>query len=70
MIGVRHTGVNTGEGRFTLEAVGNRQTLFAWEETLRFPWWLGGALGALLGGPVLRLVWQRNLKNLADRFEA
>ncbi len=70
LMGVRHTGVITGEGRFTLEAVGDRQTLFAWEESLRFPWWLGGSLGAFLGAPVLRFVWHRNLKNLADRFEA
>ncbi len=68
LMGVRHTGVITGKGRFTLEAVGDRQTLFAWEETLRFPWWLGGSLGAFLCGPVLRLVWHRNLKDLADRF--
>ena len=36
-----------------------------WDETLRFPWWLGGALGGLVGGPVLKLVWRGNLRRFA-----
>jgi hypothetical protein len=68
-MGVRHTGVITGDGRFTLEDVGDRRTMFAWEEVLRFPWWLGGPVGAFLGAPVLRFVWRRNLRNLSDRFK-
>jgi hypothetical protein len=68
-MGVRHSGVVTGEGRFTLEAVGAARTRFTWRETLRFPWWLGGPIGAFVGGSILRLVWRRNLANLADRFE-
>ena len=68
-MGVRHTGVITGDGRFTLEDVGDRRTMFAWEEILRFPWWLGGPVGAFLGAPVLRFVWHRNLRNLSDRFK-
>src|SRR5215207_4226919 len=39
-MGVRHSGVVTGTGRFTLERAGARGTVFSWEEELRFPWWL------------------------------
>ena len=63
-IGVRHTGLVTGTGRFTLEREGDG-TRFTWEEELAIPWWLGGPLAA----PVLRLVWVRNLRRLRRRFE-
>jgi hypothetical protein len=58
-MGVRHTGLVTGEGRFTLRAV-DGGTEFAWREELRVPWWLGGALST----PVLRRLWQGNLRRL------
>jgi carbon monoxide dehydrogenase subunit G len=63
-IGVRHTGLVTGTGRFTLDQEGDG-TRFTWEEALTIPWWFGGALAA----PVLRLVWVRNLRRLRRRFE-
>ena len=63
-IGVRHTGLVTGTGRFTLEREGDG-TRFTWEEELAIPWWFGGSLAA----PVLRLVWVRNLRRLRRRFE-
>ncbi len=70
VMGIRHTGVVTGTGRFTLvadpEAPG--QTRFTWEENLRFPPWMGGAVGGRAGRPILRRIWQRNLANLARRF--
>ena len=66
-IGIRHEGAVTGTGRFTLSAAGDT-TLFTWEESLAFPWWLGGPAGALVGGPLLALVWRRNLRNLRRRF--
>ena len=68
-MGVRHIGVVTGEGRFTIAAVDTR-THFAWEERLQFPWWLGGAAGAFVAGPfVLRPLWKRNLKALKRQIE-
>lgn len=63
-MGVRHTGLVTGEGRFTLRAV-DGGTEFAWREELRVPWWLGGGLGA----PVLRRIWQGNLARLKAKVE-
>ena len=66
-MGVRHRGVVTGSGRFTLTPIDlGRRTLFAWSEELVFPWWLGGRMGELLGGRlVMRAIWRRNLRELA-----
>ncbi|MFM7253951.1 MAG: SRPBCC family protein [Ilumatobacteraceae bacterium] len=71
-MGVRHTGIVTGTGRFTLEAIDlGRRTRFTWDETLVFPWWMGGPLGALVGGRVvLRAIWKRNLRLLRTLVEA
>ncbi len=65
LIGVRHTGVVSGQGRFTLAASPDGGTIFTWDESLRFPWWLGGPLGGGIGAWILRRVWHRNLANLA-----
>ena len=64
-MGVRHTGVVSGEGRFLLRAT-DGGTEFVWDEQLHFPWWLGGRLGEVVGGPVLRAIWNRNLRRLHD----
>lgn len=71
-IGVRHVGVVTGEGRFTIRRRLGRGggTRFTWEERLTFPWWLGGPVGAIAGRPVLRRIWRRNLANLKELVEA
>ena len=68
-LGVRHQGLVTGEGVFTLRPAdpGGRRTRLDWVEQLRFPWYLGGPLTALLARPVLRGIWRGNLRRLASR---
>jgi uncharacterized protein YndB with AHSA1/START domain len=68
-MGVRHTGLVTGEGRFTLTDLGDGRTRFAWAEELRFPWWMGGPLGGAAGAPVLRRLWRGNLQRLKSKIE-
>jgi len=67
-MGVRHVGLVTGEGVFSLTAVGDTNTRFVWEERLIFPWWMGGPIGGLVGGQILKLIWKRNLRILGERF--
>lgn len=70
-MGVRHVGVVTGEGRFTLQPIdGGSRTRFTWNEALHFPLWLGGRIGELVAKPILTVVWKRNLTRLRRRFEA
>lgn len=70
-MGVEHTGLVTGTGIFTLAPLDNGQrTRFTWSETLRFPWWLGGRLGELVGGNVvMKAIWRRNLTSLKALVE-
>jgi carbon monoxide dehydrogenase subunit G len=68
VMGIRHEGLVTGVGRFTLQAAGGG-TAFTWVETLEFPWWMGGPLGAVCAKPVLSAIWRRNLRRLRARFE-
>jgi len=63
-MGIEHRGVVTGRGRFTLRRRPGNRTRFSWSERLRFPWWMGGPVGALAAWPVLRHIWRRNLRNL------
>jgi Polyketide cyclase / dehydrase and lipid transport len=68
-MGVRHVGLVTGEGVFTLSPAGGRlrrrrATRFEWSERLVFPWWMGGPVGGAVGGRIMRLVWKRNLRRL------
>ena len=70
-MGVRHTGVVTGTGEFTLEPLDGDRTRFTWSEQLVFPWWLGGPIGALVGGQlVMKAIWRRNLRALKRIVEA
>ena len=69
-MGVRHVGLVTGTGVFTLKSLSGGRTRFTWKERLRFPWWMGGPFGAAIGGEVLRLIWLRNLKALARLVES
>jgi hypothetical protein len=68
-LGIRHVGLVTGTGRFTLQPYPPDRTRLVWEERLAFPWWMGGPVGGLAGGQVLKRVWRRNLANLRGRFE-
>ena len=66
-MGVRHSGVVTGEGEFILEPAGSpegSETRFRWREQLRLPWFFGGRLGEIVAAPVLRFIWRRNLRGL------
>ena len=71
-MGVRHSGIVTGTGVFTLEPLaGGTRTRFTWAESLDFPWYFGGRLGAAVAGRVLLgPLWRRNLKRLKTLVEA
>jgi len=66
VMGVRHVGVVTGTGQFTLTPIDNgARTRFVWAEELKFPWWLGGKFGEVIGGKlVMGFIWKRNLREL------
>ena len=68
-MGVEHRGLFAGFGRFTLDPAGDG-THLAWEETIKFPWVLGGPLGAVLARPVLRRMWRSNLRRFAAGFNS
>ncbi len=72
VMGVRHVGAVTGEGRFTLTPLdGGTRTRFEWSEQLHFPWWLGGRVGAVVAArTVLAAIWRRNLRRLATLVAA
>ena len=67
-MGVRHTGLVTGRGRFTLRKARHGRTRFQWKEQLTYPTRLGGRFGAFISRPALRWVWKRNLRRLAARY--
>lgn len=71
-MGVTHTGLVTGTGIFTLAPLDDgRRTRFTWSEQLKFPWWLGGPLGEIVGGGlVMKAIWRRNLKKLKTLVES
>ena len=68
-MGVEHQGLVTGVGQFTLTAAAPGQTEFTWEERLVFPWWMGGPVGGVVGGVLMRQIWKRNLRVLKDVVE-
>jgi carbon monoxide dehydrogenase subunit G len=71
-MGVRHDGLVSGSGAFQLEPIDlGRRTRFVWAESLKFPWFLGGPIGELVGVPiVLGAIWRRNLRRLKQLAEA
>ncbi|REK25177.1 MAG: SRPBCC family protein [Actinobacteria bacterium] len=64
-MGVVHEGLVSGTGEFRLE--GDNPTRIVWEETLSFPWYLGGPVTAFFARPVLRWIWAGNLERFANR---
>lgn len=66
-LAVRHGGAVTGTGRFTLEAISEDRTQVIRDEDLRFPLWMGGGVGELFATPVLRALFQANLRAFAAR---
>ncbi len=70
VMGVSHTGLVTGTGRFTLLPAGPGRTEFRWEETLEFPFWMGGPLRDPVGSRILEAIWRRNLARLKALVEA
>ena len=62
-ITVRHEGMVTGMGRFTLKRKRGGVTQFTWEEQLTFPTKLGGPAGAAVAVPIFKRVWRKNLAN-------
>ena len=67
-MGVRHTGLVTGDGVIRLRKLRRGRTRLTWSERLVFPWWMGGPVGALAATPVLWLVWRGSMRNLRNRF--
>lgn len=65
---IRHQGLVTGVGAFTLTELEGGRTRFTWDEELTFPWYLGNGITATLAKPVLRAIWRRNLTKLRERF--
>ncbi len=69
-MGVAHSGVVSGEGRFELHDLADGCTRFVWDEELSFPHRLGGPVAEALARPVIRRVWRRNLRRLKRIVES
>lgn len=69
LMGVRHAGLVTGTGHFTLTKARGGRTRFTWDERLVFPWWMGGPVGGIFGGRIMRRIWKKNLRVLKDVVE-
>ena len=67
-MGVHHTGLISGSGRFEIIPA-PQGSVFRWKEELRFPLWLGGALTAAAAKPILTRIWRRNLHRLKTTLE-
>ncbi len=61
---VRHTGRVAGGGEFRLSER-NGTTQLTWVEHLVFPWYFGGAVGLAVARPILRRIFDANLKRFA-----
>jgi carbon monoxide dehydrogenase subunit G len=66
---VRHEGLVSGSGRFTLDDIGGGRTRMTWSEELDFPIHFGGPIGAAVARPIFRRIWSANLGRLKARVE-
>ena len=66
---IAHEGAVKGTASFTLARRRGGRTKFTWRERLRFPWFFGGPIGALIAYPILRHVWKQNLRRLKLQIE-
>lgn len=66
---VRHVGLVTGEGTFTISRRRGGRSRFRWRERLVFPWWMGGPVGGLVGARIMKRIWTRNLRTLKALVE-
>ena len=69
-MGVRHVGLVTGDGVFTIARAHQSRSRFTWTERLIFPWWMGGRVGGIVGGQVMKRLWRGNLDRLRALVEA
>ena len=69
VMGVRHEGIVSGWGQFSLTPSGECATTFRWAESLKFPWYLGSQVGQICARPLLRWIWTSNLAELKKRLE-
>lgn len=70
-MGVVHRGAVIGSGTFRLDPIDlGRRCRLTWSESLSFPWWMGGPVGATLGRRWLRRIWRRNLRTFRHLVEA
>ncbi len=67
LMAVKHSGIVTGVGRFTLEPIAG-VTRFSWVESIDLPWHFAGKFGEKLAKPILTAIWKRNLRSLRKRI--
>jgi hypothetical protein len=67
-MGVAHVGLVKGTGTFHIEPH-MEGSIITWKETLSFPLFFLGALGALAATPLLTYIWKQNLTNLKNIVE-
>lgn len=64
-VSVSYQGQLSGRGRISLHRRRRQRTKVTWSARIRLPWFLGGPVGAIAAAQLLRVVWTRNLTNLA-----
>ena len=52
-IGVDHIGIVTGKGEMEFNKIDDITSKFIWTETLKFPFYLFGPIGEIVGKPIL-----------------